>query len=232
MNLLETVVLYKETLQKDKKTYSLQKLGIDIFYAYLEANPLITHIEYLEQGVLDRLFLYWIPKHKKYLSEKQAYQVVATIQSIYYFLLEQKNIETSCIASTIVELYAEEYKRMYKIRSMLRRITKDPVISEEPFVIDFLCYCNKKRKKEFSERTTTYEQGVFEVIGCKEEGIVILQKTGQQKTYKLLLECPISRYLKVGDLLHAVIKKRLFYVYWEIGEIKAYYLKDALRYLS
>jgi len=78
---------------------------------------------------------------------------------------------------------------------------------------------------------TTYEQAVFKVEECKEGGQVVLVKLYQDKQYKLLLDFPTCKYFKKGDLIHAIIKRKLFYVYWELQEIKSYYLPEALAYL-
>ena len=79
---------------------------------------------------------------------------------------------------------------------------------------------------------TTYEQAIFEVTECKEGGQIVLNKLGQSKQYKLLLEYPAYKYIRKGDIIHAIIKRRLFYVYWEIEEIKAYYLPEAVELMK
>ena len=122
--------------------------------------------------------------------------------------------------------------RVYKAKNLLQKMTKDPVIAFNPLVIDLDKYRNKKKKTNYGEIATTYEQSLFEVQECKEGGQIILNKLTQNKQYKLLLEYPVYKYLKKGDILHAVIKRKLFYVYWELEEIKAYYLPQAINLLN
>lgn len=234
MHILERINLYVQEIKKTPYVYSIQKLGIEIFIDYIEANGLNVDESCLKVSMINKLLLYWIPKNKKYLSEMQAYQVVYTIQDIYNYMTEnqeEKKNDAALVTSTILELYGQEYMRVYKVRNRLLKLTKDPVIAVDPIVVDLNKYRNKKKKGEFGDLATTYEQGLFQVTECKEGGQVVLVKPMQTKQYKLLLEYPVYKDLKKGDLIHATIKRKLFYIYWELDEIKSYYLPQALAFL-
>ncbi|MBP3886895.1 MAG: hypothetical protein J6F30_04475 [Cellulosilyticum sp.] len=226
MHILERVENYVEEIKEKPYIYKIQKLGIEIFKNYINANGLDIREEDFHKELLDKLILLWIPRTKKYLSEAEVYQVIYTIHDIYNYINKEKEI------STILEVYGEEYMRIYKAKNLLQKMTKDPVISVDPIVIDLAKYKEKKKKSNYGEIATTYEQALFEVEECKEGGQVILNKVAQGKTYKLLLEYPAYKYLKKGDLIHAIIKRRLFYVYWEFEEVRAYYLPQAVELLN
>lgn len=221
MHILERVENYVEEIKEKPYIYKIQKLGIELFKNYINANGLDIREEDFHKELLDKLILLWIPRSKKYLSEAEVYQVIYTIHDIYNYINKEKEI------STILEVYGEEYMRIYKAKNLLQKMTKDPVISVDPIVIDLAKYKEKKKKSNYGEIATTYEQALFEVEECKEGGQVILNKIAQGKAYKLLLEYPAYKYLKKGDLIHAIIKRRLFYVYWEFEEVRAYYLPQA-----
>lgn len=254
MHILERINLYTQETKKNPYIYSLQKLGIELFKEYITSSGLDVEESYLSQETLSKLIVYWIPKNKRYLSETQAYQVIYTIHDIYNYVVTHRTcdakannmIDTEAIQSsntkeslknkevetpTLLELYGEEYMRLYKVRNKLFSLTKDPVIAVDPLVVDLNRYRQKKNKGGYQEIATTYEQAIFKVIECKEGGQVTLAKPKQNKEYRLLLEYPIYKDLKPGDLIHAVIKRKLFYVYWELEEIKSYYLPEAIAFL-
>ena len=233
MHILERVENYVEEIKKKPYIYKIQKSGIEIFRNYIIANGLDRKEEEFNKELLDKLVLLWLPRNKKYLSEAQIYQVIYTLHDISSYINKERVINgEQTEESTILELYGEEYMRVYKAKNLLQKMTKDPVIAFNPLVIDLDKYRNKKKKTSYGEIATTYEQSLFEVQECKEGGQIILNKLTQNKQYKLLLEYPVYKYLKKGDILHAVIKRKLFYVYWELEEIKAYYLPQAINLLN
>lgn len=256
MHILDRVNLYTQEIKKNPYIYSLQKLGIELFKEYITSSGLDVEEKYLGRETLSKLVLYWIPRNKRYLSEVQAYQVIYTIHDIYNYIAanrselmndkanapldkalpdanntEEVNKDKQQETPTILELYGEEYMRLYKVRNKLSSLTKDPVIAVDPIVIDLSRYRQRKNKGGYQELATTYEQAIFKVVECKEGGQVTLTKSRQNKEYKLLLEYPIYKDLKPGDLIHATIKRKLFYVYWELEEIKSYYLPEAIVFL-
>lgn len=249
MHILERVNLYIQEIKANPYIYSLQKLGIELFKEYIISSGLDVEESYLGRETLSKLVLYWIPRNKRYLSEAQAYQVIYTIHDIYNYIEAHREAAETKVGSTkkediaadkkvekpepptLLELYGQEYMRLYKVRNKLLSLTKDPVIAVDPLVIDLNRYRQKKNKGGYQEIATTYEQAIFKVTECKEGGQITLMKPRQNKEYKLLLEYPIYKDLKPGDLIHATIKRKLFYVYWELEEIKSYYLPEAIVFL-
>lgn len=231
MHILERVENYIEEIKQKPYIYKIQRLGIEIFRNYVESNELDIREEDFHEGLLDKLVLVWIPRNKKYLSEAEIYQIIYTIHDIYNYIKQKNSDPSGDEVSTILELYGEEYMRVYKAKNLLQKMTKDPVISVDPIVIDLEKYRDKKKRDSYNEIATTYEQALFKVEECREGGQVILTKLSMDKQYKLLLEYPAYKYLKAGDLIQATIKRRLFYVYWEIEEVKAYYLPQAAELL-
>lgn len=234
MHILERVEDYTQEIKQTPYIYKIQRLGIEIFKYYITSNGLDIREEDFHIELLDKLVLIWLPRNKKYLSEAEVYQIIYTIHDLFNYIQSKIGEKTPSEQEepTILQLYGESYMRVYKARNLLQRMTKDPVISVDPIVIDLDKYRSKKAKGRYGEIATTYEQALFEVQECKEGGQVVLNKLGQAKQYKLLLEYPAYKYLRKGDILHAVIKRKLFYVYWELEEIKTYYLPEALKFLS
>lgn len=233
MNLLDSINEYTKYVKDNSYVYAMQKQGIEVFAHYISSNSLNGEITDIKDIKIDKLLSYWIPKNKKYLSEVQAYQIVYTVHDIYQYILKYNDINNdNSNTPALLDLYGEEYMRVYKIRNMLLKITKDPILSTNPLVVDLNYYKNRKKQNDCTEIATTYEQAIFKVEECKEGGQIVLSKLYQDKQYKLLLDFPTYKYFKKGDLIHAIIKRKLFYVYWELQEIKSYYLPEALAYLE
>ncbi len=239
MNILDCLADYTAAIKKTPYVYTLQKMGIEIFSQFIMTNSLDGELSLMNRALIDKLLLYWIPRNKKYLSESQAYQVVFTINDIYAYIMEckqkiygqeEKEKEVLPEEPAILSIYGEEYIRLYKLRNSLLKSTCDPIISIQPLVIDLNNYRSKRKKESLAELATTYEQALFEVKECKEGGQIILTKRGQAKQYKLLLEYPIYKYFRQGDFIQGIIKRKLFYVYWEIEELKSYYPHQAKAY--
>lgn len=236
MHISERVENYIEEAKQVPYVYKMQKLGIEIFRYYITSNSLDIREEDFHRELLDKLVLIWLPRHKKYLSETEIYQVIYTIHDLFNYIQiktgREKEEKEQQEEPTILQLYGDAYKRVYKAKNLLQKMTKDPVISVDPIIVDLDKYRSKKARGNYSDIATTYEQAIFEVQVCKQGGQVILNKLGQVKQYKLLLEYPTYKYLRKGDILHIVIKRKLFYVYWELEEIKAYYLPQAVDFLT
>lgn len=234
MHILECVENYVNEVKQNPYVYKIQRLGIEIFCEYIEKSGLDIRREDFHKSLIDKLILIWLPRNKKYLSEAEIYQIIYTIHDICNYICGEDIEEEKGKAETptILDLYGEAYMRIYKVKNLLQKMTKDPVISVDPIIVDLGKYREKKKKSNYGEVATTYEQAIFEVTECKEGGQIVLNKLGQSKQYKLLLEYPAYKYIRKGDIIHAIIKRRLFYVYWEIEEIKAYYLPEAVELMK
>lgn len=236
MHILECVENYISEVKQNPYVYKIQKLGIEVFKHYIDTNGLDIIKEDFHEEIIKRLILIWLPRNKKYLSEAEIYQVIYTIHDICNYIVKKnqtnQKIEEKVLEPTILELYGEAYMRVYKAKNLLQKMTQDPVISVDPVIVDLGKYREKKKKLSYSEVATTYEQALFEIQECKEGGQIVLNKLNQNKSYKLLLEYPVYKYMQKGDIIHATIKRRLFYVYWEIEEVKAYYLPEAIQFLN
>lgn len=234
MQILERIDGYIEEIKRTPYVYKLQKAGIEIFKDYILSNGLDIREEDFHKALLDKLILIWLPRNKKYLDEAQAYQIVYTIYDLARYIYKQSGVvgeEEIIEDNTLLQIYGEEYMRIYKAKGLLQQMTSDPVISIDPMIIDLDRYRSRKKKGSYSDIATTYEQALFEIAECRAAGQIVLHKVGQTKQYKLLLEYPAYKYLKKGDILQAVIKRKLFYVYWEMEEIKACYLPQAIPFL-
>lgn len=220
MTVLECIDAYITKNRWKPYSYKMKKLGIDAFRKYIKENNLNTDENDFTKEKLEEFILVWLPKNKRYLSDEEGYQLIKTINEIFCQITQTNE------TSTIVDIYADEYRRIYKVRNMLLGLTTDPVINVDPIIIDLNKYRHQKEPVR-NDLISNYEQATFEVRECKDGGVVLLNKLGNNKQYKMLLEYPIYKYLKKGDILQASLKRKFYSVYWEFEEVKAYYLPQA-----
>lgn len=174
--------------------------------------------------------LFVLPTKLKYASENDIYNIIYTIQSI---TIEKLSHEESLEFSKILEDLSSILSRIYKCKKYLFGLTSDPIINNDIRLVSLEKYKSKKMKK--LDISTTYEKSAFEVKETKDGGQVILIKPNSissDKEYKLLLEYPGYKYIKKGDIINCTIKRKLFYVYWEIDELNYMYPQESKKYLK
>lgn len=238
MSVIDHIYEYSNYIKKNPYVYSIQKNGIETFLSYIRQNYGQEELDHLHLDIIDKFLIYWLPKSKKYLSFVEAYHLVYTLQDIYYYVLnagqgqkDKEDITDQKDRPAILEIYGEECMRIYKVREMLARITEDPILRTNPTVIDLMAYRKKVKNSEKQMLPWVYEQGIFQITDIKDNGQVVIKKLFAEKTLKIILEDPVYRYTKVGDIFHGRLRKRPFYLYWELDDIKSYYLPKAICYL-
>ena len=149
---------------------------------------------------------YWIPNKIRYANEDYILKLKYYIQDTFKDLIDD-NFECD-----ITELL-----RIYKVKNLILKSINDPVLDGNAKIIIFDNYIHKKNKKE--DVATTYQKSKFIVKEIKDGGQIIFESLFKNKQYKCLIEYPIYKYLKVNDILSMTLKRKLFYVYWEIDEL-------------
>ncbi len=229
MSIIDSINEYSNYIKKNPYVYSIQKNGIETFLTYIHTNYEKEEPENLALDIIDKFLIYWVPKSKRYLTFTEAYHLVYTLQDMYHYVSKSQKNKKEMPA--ILDIYGEECIRIYKVREMLARTTQDPILRTNPTVIDIGAYRKKVKEKGNHMLLLTYEQGIFQIVETKDNGQVVIKKLLDERYFKIILENPIYKYLKVGDLFHGRLKKKPFYVFWQLDEIKSYYLPKAIYYL-
>ncbi|MHC1749105.1 MAG: hypothetical protein AB9856_12425 [Cellulosilyticaceae bacterium] len=227
MDVMACLKTYQQGVKQTPYLYEVQKKGINLFESFIMTYYSILPIESLDDKIIEEFLVLWLPKHKRYLTEIEAYDIVYTTQSMYLYIL--KKCEKAEPKDSIVELYAKEYMRLYRVRSLFNKILEDPVINMNPGLISLDAYTQKRAKKK--EGMCTYEQGVFQIQEICLDGYITLKKIDRNVECKVLVEPSVIKHIKKGDVLHARLKRKVFFIYWEIDEIFHYYLDQAINYL-
>lgn len=229
MNLLNEVRDYIEFVKQNTYIYSLQKQGIDLLTQFIneQIDRPISKKGYVE--MIDYFLAVWIPKHKKYLKVEEAFNIVYATQDLLTFMHKKYDNETS--TPIVLEYYGEAYMRLYKVNEIVRKMVGDPVISMTPTIVDLQYYRDYKEKQQRKDNMAMYEQGLFCIEEINDEGYIVLNKLTNHKSCKVLIRRDWMYHFKVNDILHITLKRKVFFVYWEIEEFKGYYTEKAARYL-
>lgn len=227
MDTLTCLETYTQVIKETPYLYQVQKKGIELFGNFIKAYYERLEAQAITDKIIEEFLVIWLPKHKRYLTEVEAYDMVYTVQSIYLYIL--KKTEKPMPEDSIVETYAKEYMRLYRVRNLFNKILEDPVINMNPDLISLGAYANKKLKRK--EEMCTYEQGLFKIEEVCLEGYIEVQGIEKNVMCKVLIEPSVIKHLKKGDVLHARLKRKVFFIYWEMDEVFHYYLDQAINYL-
>jgi hypothetical protein len=225
MDWVEETKAYKKYIKQNVYVYELQSLAIRLFTQFLETNP---HCRNQGQAGIDYFLNYWIPRCKPYLSAYDAYQIAYTMEDMYGYALKNRMNHYEGGKQECVDFLGtskEEYLRLYKARRALGRLIGEPVIHSDPMIIDlnaYILYRNNQRKKD---RMSVREQGFFQIQEIAKEGLVSLKKIAHNQYYKVLLTPSVTSDMRKGDILHITLSKKIFFIYWEMVEVKGYYLE-------
>lgn len=229
MDIIGQVKDYIGYVKQNPYIYEIQKQGIELFICFLRENPEDISGEVLDQSIVDYFLSLWVPKHRKYLSEVQAYNIVYTVHDIYMYI--KKKFKEDFEEPIILDVYGQEYVRLYKSRKLIAELSGDPVVTSQPMVINFNAYKEYKQKQKKRDSMSMYEQGIFRVDEINSDGYISLNKIGTKRYFRVLFRPSLLANFKAGDILHITLRRRIFFVYWEIEEIKGYYLSNAMMYL-
>lgn len=187
-------------------------------------------LEELDQRFFDEFFLYWLPKKNKNLSDDRIYFLFPTLQRYATYLKSKYKKEQFPLK--ISDKFIEEFVRIIHLSRAFSKFVGNPILSKDPWVIDLRCYKQNKMKKNVKEKSGVFEQGYFEVIDIFPDCSITIKKKPTGRYAKVLLDDNLVPYLRRGDILHLKMKRKLFFTYWEIEDIKTCYLKEAQKYLS
>ena len=229
MNLLNEIRDYTDYVRQNTYIYSLQKQGIDLLNKFITQQidgptPKRGYIE-----MIDYFLAVWIPKHKKYLTVEEAFNIVYASQDLLTFIHKKYDREDN--TPLILEYYGEEYMRLYRVNEIVRKMVGDPVISMKPTIIDLQGYKDYKEKVQHKDTMAMYEQGLFCIEEINDEGYLVLNKLSNHKCCRVLMRRDWMYHFTLNDILQVTLKERFFFVYWEIEQFKVYYTEKAARYL-
>ncbi|MGL4361722.1 MAG: hypothetical protein ACRCSG_00275 [Cellulosilyticaceae bacterium] len=239
MNILEQLDNYKKYVQNDYNKYTSQKQAIELLDKFLKFEYKYKMKYEKIEKVLDYFVLVWVPKRKKYLKEAEGFEIIHTVRDFKNYIetnqdiLNYENSNKDEIEQPwVIDKYIEDYMRVHKVKKIISEMTKDPVVGTDTRIIDLKKYKEFKEKQQHNDSMSIYEQGTFKIQEINKEGYLELSKIGNSKKYcKILCRQSYLNNFKEGDLLEVNLRKKVFFIYWEIETLKAYYSEAGSHYL-
>jgi len=108
-----------------------------------------------------------------------------------------------------------EIRRIFKLKRLIEKSTLNPIISDNPLIIDYNSYL---RFKDY-QNNLFLERGCYKIVKVINNILIIQGKVNKEKKIRLIFEDKMDDIAKVGDLLDLVITRKLFMVYWDIIKI-------------
>lgn len=229
MDMLKEINHYREHVKKNNYVYTLQKQGINLLYEFMISLQNKQIGLGTPSKIIDYFLSVWIPRNKRYLTEAEAFNIVYTLQDFQTYLEERS--EDKKDFPLVLDLYRKDYVRLYRAKKLIDEMVGNPIISTNPIVIDLENYKGHKEKKQRKDTMCMYEQGIFRIEEVNKEGYLGLVKLNSKKHCKVLCRPTLLYHFKEEDLMQIHLKKKIFFIYWEIEELKAYYPSRAIEYL-
>ncbi len=237
MSQAEKVRMYINTINQKEGIIDKDKEVAMLYLKFLQSKKDFEDKANLSNDMLEEFLLWWIPTNKKYLDFNDTVRYLRSIKNIIKYLQIDNTEEEIVNRLELVDLYGKEMPRVYKNKQIIQKLSGHPVISYKPLIIDFEAYKEYKKKKEKKGYIYQYEKGHYIVDEILKEGVINLRKKEKSvnittnKVYKIIIRPALTRNFKLGDVLQVTLRKKMFFVYWEIDEIDYYYPKNVLNYI-
>ncbi|OON98570.1 MAG: hypothetical protein ATN35_04540 [Epulopiscium sp. Nele67-Bin004] len=206
-----------------------QKLYQEILEMFLEfMNTDTKFVNPVSREAIEYFLAYWVPKYKQHLEPQESRYLLGVVSQIMDGAPQDENTPYTL---QLLEIYKDEYVRLYSNKKLIESLLKHPVIKYSPTIISLQNYQQYKKKQHKRDIAMIYDNGHFIVEELGHTGYILLRKMSLNKYYKVVFSPTLLTNFKIGDVLHITVRKKIFFEYWEIYDISTYYPKKALTYL-
>ena len=230
MEVLQSIVGYTDYLKANNINEGAQKDVLGLLYDYCSHTEPNMPISEIDDSFFDEFLTYWLPKNQGRLKGQMVYEVLRGVGDYCVYIKNTYDIPR-LRQYELMKKYKKECLRIYQLKELFSKYLGDPIVNLEPLIVDFEIYKIYKAKKHRKEKGGMYEQGLFEVLEIDYDHTVVLRKLSQQCYVRIILEDDLIIYIRKGDILHLRIKRKQFFSYWEIQELKGCYLSIAQQYI-
>lgn len=230
MEVLKSITSYLESMSENSSFYENQKHALGMLYNYCNKTEPGLDIQELDLSFFEEFLIYWLPKNQRKLKNKEVDGILRGVGGYCSYIHDRYNIP-GLKKHEVLKEYKKECLRLYGLKDSLLKYMGDPILSIDPFVVDFKVYKDYKIRKNAKERQGIYQQGLFQVMEIEYDNTILLQKTPSRACVRTILPGSLVIQMRPGDILHLRLKKKQFYSFWEVVDFKNCYLPDASQYL-
>lgn len=212
---------------------NLQTKAFDLMESYINTYYRECAIDALDEQFFERFYHYFLPLYSLKLSDTEVENISKEWVSFCEYVGTDLGITLINGPSlTAFNTYQNELQRIYYLIKEVRKYGEVPVLSWEPFLVDMKCYRNMKSKEKNSSKYVVFDQGYF-ILQDKIGNNVIFYKESPAKSYfKVKIDVGLTEEMRIGDIVHMSIKRKIFCTAWNIINVKAYFDKSAGVYLN
>lgn len=217
---------YPSIMEANKKVLDIMRHYLNLFYKE-------DSLDALNQTFLERFYSSFLPCHLLRLTHKEIESV--SIEWILFSDFISNRYKDNSMRSLCKEIYSAHEEELVRILYLLKEVRKYgevPVLCWEPFIIDMKCYKNMKNKESGLAKYIVYDQGYFMIQDKIGNNIIFIKNVPVKTFYKIKIDIPLGEEMKIGDILHMSIKRKIFSTAWNMVNVKAYFDQSAGEYLN
>lgn len=220
----------KNTFSKGELEQGQEK-NIKEFKTYFDNYCKDSSISQITEEMLNKYILYYIENKIKIMPYNRARDFLNDLITICASIKIAGRKTALTKYNNIYYNVYEEFPRIMDLKTQFNRFVGYPVISYHPMVIDLNDYKKSKMKKEESHNIIM-DQGYYETLEILSNNSIILKKKFSNDQYiKLYVNSEIVQRIRKKDIIQMRINRKLFISYWEIDEVKACYLPEAVKFI-
>lgn len=115
-----------------------------------------------------------------------------------------------------------EDERLAKITKLLKDFSGDPYIGKG--IVDLELYKDYRKKKQY-DALSSYRSGTFTIKEINPEGYIVIEQNNLTPC-KVLIRTSLMHFMKIGDKINCKLKRKIFFVYWDIEIFNKYIIKE------
>ena len=231
MEVLKSITSYLESMNGNSYLYENQKDALGMLYNYCNNEEPELKIYQLDVSFFQEFLMYWLPKNQRRLKDREVDRILRGVAGYCTYIQDMYNIP-SLKKYELVKEYKRECLRIYQLKDAFSKYLGDPILSVEPFIVDFKVYKDYKIRKSSKDKQGIYQQGLFQVMEIEYDNTIVLQKLPRRNCIRTILPSTLVIRIRKGDILHLRIKQKQYYSFWEVVDFKNCYLPDASQYLT
>ncbi|PKM49492.1 MAG: hypothetical protein CVV02_15800 [Firmicutes bacterium HGW-Firmicutes-7] len=209
------------------------KKALDIMRRYIYQYYKESTLEVIDQRFLERFYSCFLPSQLLRVTYKEI-ESLSTEWTLFFEFIgnryDKTLLKSSCTA--VFKSHEEDLHRILYLIKEVRKYGEVPVLCWEPFIIDMKCYKNMKVKENALDKYIIYDQGYFVIQDRLGNNIILFKNSPVKTFYKIKIDIPLGEEMKMGDIIHMSIKRKLFSTAWNIINVKAYFDESAGEYLN
>ncbi|PKM93563.1 MAG: hypothetical protein CVU84_15410 [Firmicutes bacterium HGW-Firmicutes-1] len=209
------------------------KKALDIMRRYINQYYKEDPLEEINKSFLERFYSSFLPCHLLRLTYKDIESLSIEWAMFSDFISNSYHITS--LKRFCKDVYKDHENELFRILYLIKEVRKYgevPVLCWEPFIIDMKCYKNMKSKENAFAKYIVYDQGYFKIEDKLGNNIIFIKNSPVKTYYKIKIDVPVGEEMKIGDIIHMSIKRKVFSTAWNMVNVKAYFDQSAGEYLN